>query len=216
MCCSDHAAREDEAEPSSDTREWVSWDLEKERGLCRAAQRGDREAMRQLLSHFADPLFAGVILPRVGDRADAEDILRETMLRAVERMPRQFQWRDSGLFPWLRRIAVNLITDRGRRQQSRRRMEESYLAEVHTLPPRVEAGAEAALIEAEERRVALEQLQQALGTINERYRRAIELRLLQGRERSEAAEALGVSVATFDVVLHRALKALRSAWPRTG
>lgn len=172
--------------------------------------------MRELLAHFSDPLFVGVILPRVGNRADAEDILRDTMVRAVERMPSQFQWREAGLWPWLRRIAVNLVTDWGRRQQARQRLEDGYLAEVRTLPPRVEAGAEAIMIEQEERRLCHQQIREALDSLNERYRRAIELRLLEGRPREEAAAALEVSVSTFDVVLHRALKALRKAWPTAG
>mgnify|MGYP001554006937 CR=1 FL=1 len=192
----------------------LSWTKERERELCDAAKRGDREATRELVTHFADPLFAGVILPRVGNRADAEDILRETILRAVERLPRQFQWREAGLWPWLRRIAINLITDYGRKKQSTQKMEEGYLAEVRTLPPRVEAGAEATIIEAEERKLELERLRAALESINERYRLAVTLRVLEGKSREEAAAALEVSVSTFDVILHRALKALRNAWPQ--
>jgi len=192
----------------------VSWDKERERQLCLSAQEGDAEALRDLLDHFADPLFAGVILPRVGNRADAEDILKDTMLRAVERMPTQFKWREAGLWPWLRRIAVNLIADYGRRRQARQRLEEGYQAEVRTMPPRVEAGAEAVMIEQEERRICLEQLQTALGSVNERYRRAIRLRLIEGRSRQEAAAQLEVTVSTFDVLLHRALKAVRKAWPQ--
>jgi len=186
--------------------------LERERVLCEAASKGDREALREVLSRHADPLFAGVILPRVGSRADAEDILRETLLRAVEALP-GFTWQGTGLWPWLRRIALNLVADHGRRLQAGRRLEDAYGAEVQTLPPRIEAGAEAALIEAEERRICMEQLGLALGRINERYRKAIQLRILEDRSREESAEALGVSVATFDVVLHRALAALRRAWP---
>lgn len=165
------------------------------------------------MTHFADPLFSGVILPRVGHRADAEDILRETMLRAVERLPTQFEWRKAGLWPWLRRMTVNLIADYGRKKQSKKRMENGYVAEVQTLAPRVEAGIEASLIEHEERQQSLKQLEVALGSINERYRKAVQLRLLQGKTREDSAAALGVTVSTFDVLLHRALKALRKAWP---
>jgi RNA polymerase sigma-70 factor (ECF subfamily) len=193
--------------------ESVSWDTEHERRLCLSAQDGDREAMRELLAHFADPLFSGVILPRVGSRADAEDILRDTLMRAVERMPERFEWRDAGLWPWLRRIAINLVADHGRRLQSRQRLEDGYLAEVRTLPPRIEVGAEAAIIEREERKLCLDQLRHAMQSVNDRYRTAIELRLLQGRSREDSAAALEVSVATFDVLLHRALKAVRKAWP---
>lgn len=168
--------------------------------------------MRELLDHFAEPLFSGVLLPRVGVRADAEDLLRETMVRAVESMGR-FEWREGGLWPWLRRIATNLVRDRGRRLAARRRLESGYEAELRTLAPGLGAGAEAALIEEEERRICMERLRRAMEALNERYRRAIELRLLEERSRAEAAEALGVTVGTFDVLLHRALKALRRAWP---
>lgn len=193
----------------------MSWDKERERQLCLAAQEGDQEALRGLLDHFADPLFAGVILPRVGNRADAEDILKDTMVRAVERMPAQFKWQEAGLWPWLRRIAVNLIADYGRRRQAQQRLKDGYEAEVRTMPPRVEAGAEAVMIEQEERKICLEQLQRALEGINERYRRAIQLRLIEGRSREAAAAELDVTVSTFDVLLHRALKAARKAWPQT-
>jgi len=137
--------------------------------------------------------------------------LRETLARAVERFE-DFVWQDSGLFPWLRRIAVNRVVDRSRRLAARRRMEESYQAEVAVLPPRIEAGAEAALIEQQERAACLSQLERALSAIHERYRRAIDLRIVQERSREQAASELGVTVATFDVILHRALTALRKAY----
>jgi len=50
-----------------------------------------------------------------------------------------------------------------------------------------------------------------LSTLNPRYAQAIRLRVLEEQSREDAARALGVSVATFDVVLHRALAALKRA-----
>ncbi|HEV8246703.1 MAG TPA: sigma factor-like helix-turn-helix DNA-binding protein, partial [Polyangiaceae bacterium] len=50
-----------------------------------------------------------------------------------------------------------------------------------------------------------------LDRINPRYAKAIQLRVLEERSREEAAAALEVSMATFDVVLHRAMAALRKA-----
>lgn len=189
----------------------MSWDAARERELCEAAARGDREALRALCTQFADPLFAGVILPRVGDRADAEDILRETLLRAVQSFD-TFQYGAAGVWPWLRRIAMNLVIDRARRRRTRERAEQAYEAEVRALPPNVAPGAEAELIAAEERALGERQLRAALAGMNERYRRAIELRVLDERPRLEVAELLGVSPPTFDVLLHRALAALRKSW----
>lgn len=192
----------------------MSWDAARERELCDAASRGDREALRVLCSYFSDPLFAAVILPRVGDRADAEDILRETLLRAVKGFS-TFHYGPAGVWPWLRRIAMNLVVDRARRRKTQARTEEAYEAEVRTLPPNVAAGAEAELIAAEERAMGERQMRAALARLNERYRRAIELRVLDERPRLEVAELLGVTPPTFDVLLHRALAALRRAWETT-
>src|SRR5213076_1857 len=51
----------------------------------------------------------------------------------------------------------------------------------------------------------------ALGKLNPRYAQAIRRRVLEERTREEVAATLGVTVATFDVVLHRALTSLKKA-----
>jgi RNA polymerase sigma factor (sigma-70 family) len=102
--------------------------------------------------------------------------------------------------------------DGARRRSAERRMNDRYEAEVAVLPPRIEAGAEAEMIEAEELRARQARLHAALGALNERYRRAIELRIFEDRSREACAEALSVTVPTFDVVLHRALAALKKSF----
>lgn len=192
----------------------MSWDAARERALCQAASRGDREALRELCTYFAEPLFAGVILPRIGNRADAEDVLRETLLRAVQGFE-GFEYGAAGVWPWLRRIAMNLVIDRARKARVREQHEQAYEAELRTLPPGTTPGAEADLIAAQERLLAERQLRGALARLHERYRRAIELRVLEERPRLEVAELLGVTPPTFDVLLHRALAALRKSWETT-
>jgi RNA polymerase sigma-70 factor (ECF subfamily) len=60
----------------------------------------------------------GLLVLVTGDAAEAEDIVREAFVRASAR------WRQLREHPapeaWVRRVALNLVTDRGRR--SRRRM----------------------------------------------------------------------------------------------
>lgn len=188
------------------------WDLETERTLVLRAQRGDEEALRRLLDHFAGPLFGAVILPRVGSRAEAEEVLQETLEKAAMKLE-DFRFQDNlGLWPWLRRIATSRIIDRARRRQAAAGMRERYEAELHTLGPRVAPGAEEALIEVEERRQREARLGASLASISDRYRRAIELRVYEEREREECARELGVTIGTFDVLLHRALGALRKAF----
>jgi len=184
----------------------------RERSLCARAIGGDARALRALLDHFAPPLHDAIILPRVGSRAEAAEILEDTLSRAVERVA-DFRWDEGrGMWPWLRRIAIHRIVDGARRRAAERRMSERYEAEVATLPPRIEAGAEAEMIEVEEMRAREARLKAALDALNERYRRAIELRIFEEQTREACASALGVTVPTFDVVLHRALASLKKSF----
>lgn len=195
----------------SGTEREIAWSAAREAELATSAVRGDARALRQLLEHFARPLHDGVILPRVGSRAEADEVLRDTLCRAVERLE-DFRWTDAGLWPWLRRIAIHRIVDGARRRAAARRFEARYEAEVQVLPPRIEAGADEALIEAEERAHREKRLSVALEALNERYRRAIQLRVIEERSRDECAAALGVTVATFDVLMHRALASLKKTF----
>ncbi|MFO0557144.1 MAG: RNA polymerase sigma factor [Polyangiales bacterium] len=182
-----------------------------ERALVESAQRGDGAALRTLLERFSRPLYSAVILPRVGTAAEADEVLRDALSRAVERLE-SFRWTGAGFFPWLRQIAVNLIIDRARSRQRRTRLEGELETHSNTVAPMHHAGADEALIERQERELARTQLERALSTLNERYRKAVELRVLEERPREECAEALGVTVGNFDVILHRALAALRKAY----
>lgn len=182
-----------------------------EQRLVEAAQRGDRASLKLLLDRCAKPLYAAVILPRVGIAADAEDILKDTLLRAMERLE-TFRWTGAGFFPWVRQIAVNLVIDHVRRNQRRSRMEERLERQAADVMPLHHAGAEESLIEQQERAVSLRMMEAAMGELNPRYRQAVELRIIEERPREDCAAAMGVTVGNFDVILHRALAALRKAY----
>lgn len=182
-----------------------------ERALVESAQRGDRDALQRVLDRVAKPLYAAVILPRVGNPADAEDLLRDTLVRGMERID-TYRWTGAGVFPWFRQIAVNLIIDQARRRQRQHKLEDRFERHVNEVEPLHHAGADEAIIEAQERAVTAQSLKTAMGTLHERYRRAIELRLVDERSREECAAVLGVTVGNFDVILHRALAALRKAY----
>ena len=73
----------------------------------------------------------------------------------------------------------------------------------------LEGGIDDKLCEKRDLERARARLQHAMAGINERYQKAIRSRILEDRSRAECAAELGVSLATFDVVLHRALKSLK-------
>jgi RNA polymerase sigma-70 factor (ECF subfamily) len=65
------------------------------------------------------------------------------------------------------------------------------------------------LSEHRDRQAARARVEEALSRIHPRYARAIRLRVLEERSREDVAQELEVSLATFDVVLHRAMQSLR-------
>jgi RNA polymerase sigma factor (sigma-70 family) len=186
-------------------------DLDAERALCESAHAGDRAALGQILRKYGPTLFRSVLLPRLGSDALAQDALAETYARVVERF-HQFQWQSCGVYPWLRVIALRIALDilRARRRET--------LFEPDDLEREIDASerdftsrGEAELCEKRDLADARSRVEAALATINPRYAEAIRLRVLEERSREEVASALGVSVATFDVVLHRALTSLKKS-----
>lgn len=87
--------------------------------LVTAAQRGSAEAFAQLHRRYYSRVYRLAYL-KLGNSCDAEDIAGETFLRALSHLPRfRFAALPSGrrsLYPWLHRIALNLIADSGRQR----------------------------------------------------------------------------------------------------
>jgi RNA polymerase sigma-70 factor (ECF subfamily) len=181
-------------------------ELENERGLCERARGGDRVALGALLERHGPRLYRAVLLPRLGNVGLAEEALSLTYLRVVERIG-QFEWQSVGIYPWLRVVALRIALDQVR---ARRR---EVLFETADLEREVDQAEretrDAAALEAHDLGVARTRVLSLLGRLHPRYAQAIRLRVLEERPRTEAAAELGVSVGTFDVVLHRAMAALR-------
>ena len=95
------------SEPASDR---PGAELEEEQRLIEEACRGNLDAMRPILERYAQPLYGTVILPRLGDAASAEEVLRDTLATAVEKI-RRFTWQGKSIYPWLRQIAINKVYD---------------------------------------------------------------------------------------------------------
>ena len=189
------------ADPS--TRRW-------ERNAIRRTLRGERAAFGEIYRAHAGPIFTRVLLPRLGDRAAAEDALSETFRTALERLD-GYEDTGVGLYPWLARIAMNKATDMHRARARTGRALASFERMLKPLlpnpgPPSTPTD-EAAPLEAIRGAIT-----RVLERLNPRYRRAIELRFLESRARAECAEALDVKLGTFDVLLLRALRAFRKEW----
>jgi RNA polymerase sigma-70 factor (ECF subfamily) len=185
-------------------------ELETEQRLIEEAQAGNLDAMRPILERYAQPLYGTVILPRLGDTASAEDVLRDTLATAVEKIKR-FSWQGKSIYPWLRQIAINKVYDVHRQAKRSRRLADAMVHEV-PVESDPDSHADAQLIADQERRAHRTRIDDTLATIAERYRTAIELRLVDELPREDCARKLGVTVGTFDVLLFRAVRAFRKAF----
>jgi RNA polymerase sigma-70 factor (ECF subfamily) len=190
-------------EPAGDQQR----ELEQEQRLVEEAQRGNLDAMRPILERYAQPLYGTVILPRLGDTASAEEVLRDTLATAVEKINR-FTWQGKSIYPWLRQIAINKVFDVHRQSKRSRRLADAM---AHEVPVESDptSHADAQLIADQERRAHRDRIEDTMGLLQERYRTAIELRLIQELPREECAKRLGVTIGTFDVLLFRAVRAFR-------
>jgi RNA polymerase sigma-70 factor (ECF subfamily) len=188
-------------------------DNAEERSLVERAKAGDRAALGRLLSAHGPRLYRAVLLPRLGDEARARDALSTTYERAIERL-HLYEWQPCGIYPWLRVVALRIALDMIRAAKHEVLFDADALArEADAAEGALRDGASPAddVQERHDREHARRRVEEALATINPRYAEAIRLRVLGDRPREDVARQMGVTAATFDVLLHRSMAALRKA-----
>ena len=181
--------------------------LEEERAVILRLQQGDRAAAGVLYGWYGDLLYRQVILPRLCNPDLANDCLAETFVIALTRIG-QFRFQNLSVFFWLRRIAINKVTDTWRRQGKTSELPETVREEENeliepTAPP--DRGLEA--------NDTQRMVETSLSRLNPRYAEVLRLRLIEERSREECAKILDVSIGTLDVLVHRATKAFRQVYP---
>jgi RNA polymerase sigma-70 factor (ECF subfamily) len=159
--------------------------------------RFDREAMAQM-----DALYTFAFkLTRV--REEAEDLVSETMLRALERW-RQFQL-GTNIRAWLFTILYHNFVSRKRRADAR----EVPMAESDDGRPRLEPvgdeNPEATFFDS----FVDEEIVRAIGALPEEYRSALVMSDVHGLHYAEIADALGVPGGTVKSRLFRARRLLQ-------
>jgi RNA polymerase sigma-70 factor (ECF subfamily) len=154
-------------------------------------------------------LLWGLCYRMTGNAADADDLVQETFVRALENPPRRL---DEPLRPWLVRVAVNLSRDLLRRRRRR-----AYAGEWLPSPVPTEGGAEdPASYEppapSEDSPAARYDMVEsismafliALEALTPTARAVLLLRDVFDYSTAEAAEAISISEASVKVHLHRA------------
>jgi RNA polymerase sigma-70 factor (ECF subfamily) len=185
--------------------------LPDERAVVERAKRGDRRAFESIYRAYAAALFGYVLVPMLGDRDDAQDCLRETFLAAHAALA-SYEWRESGIYGWLKVLAKNKARDLLRASGRRQRLRGAFAEHVDAMTGPADDPTEEEI----QREALRAQIHAVLRTMNPRYAQVLELRLLAGRSREDCAAALDVKIGTLDVLLFRAVRAFRAACEKQG
>ncbi len=138
------------------------------------------------------------VLSRLVESVEAEDLVQETLLRALAAIE-GFRG-EAGLGTWLHRIAVNLAHDRLRKQ-----------ARDVTDFPRSEEPAASAEPDPIEGKQMSRCMQNLLGTLSAPQRQVLVQADVLDRTTVEIARDAGISVGNAKIRLHRARQAMKQA-----
>lgn len=170
--------------------------------LARRVQQGDRGALDRLVRRYLRAIHA-VIASYLAERADIEDAVQETFLRALDRITGYEPARPFA--PWLYQIARNVARDR-LAASARRRTEPLPGGGLEESAP----GPEVVTERAEIRRA----VDAAIRELPEQQRTAFRLHDVDGYTTNEAARIMGLSPGTIRSHVHHARRALRQALAR--
>ena len=170
--------------------------------LVEAVRGGDLGAFDELMRRY-ERLVYRVAISFVSTPENAFDVTQTVFLKAFRGLG-GFR-SEANLKTWLLRIthneSVNWLRSSSSKEEAHEPVDE--LAEV--LPGR--DSQEADLLDRERR----EQLERAMGTLNERYRLAVVLRYFQGLDIAEISAVLGCSEGVTKNILFRSVRSLRES-----
>jgi RNA polymerase sigma factor (sigma-70 family) len=150
------------------------------------ARRRDEESFRELFRAFTPSLLLFAIRLVGGSRADAEDLVQESWIRAVQRFD-SFAGRSS-FRTWLTGIVVNCDRERRRRQRGPVAIEEPPPHPPHDSFD----------------------LERAIAELPDGARQVLILHAIEGYTHEEVGELLGISPGTSKSQLSNARRILRS------
>jgi RNA polymerase sigma-70 factor (ECF subfamily) len=173
------------------------------------------ESFRSYLS-----LLARVQLDhRLRAQLDPDDLVQQTLTRALEKRDRFRGSDDAQRAAWLRTLLSHTLIDAVRKCTRAGGVVRSLEAAIEQSSARLEAALAADQTSPSgraERQEGFLRLADALAALPEDQRQAVELKHLQGLALVEVAGRLGRTVPAVAGLLHRALRALRQELGETG
>lgn len=157
--------------------------------------------------HRAD--LMRLLLARVGDQAEAADLLQELWLKVRHNPAGPVQHGRAYLFRMAHNLIIDRLRERHRRMERERRWsdEEMDFPSVGSEPADRRKTAEEAMIDREE----VATLVSAIANLPEGARRAFELHKLLGMSHGDVAATLGISKSGVEKHMAVAMKYLRRA-----
>lgn len=166
--------------------------------LVRRAAAGDASAWGELMNRHLSSVVSFAWF-RLRDRAEAEDVAQETMLRFSKKAQ---SWEPGGaqVRSWLYRVAGNLCIDRQRARRPETPLEGAEEFAVIDIQPHLDGKLDA-------RRV----VHKALAALPERQQVVLIMVYYQGHTVREAADILKLSEHATESLLARARRTMRAA-----
>lgn len=164
--------------------------------LLAAFAAGDRQAALVLTQRLT-PRVMGQAYRMLGNRAEAEDVTQEAMMRLWKIAP-DWQGERAQVSTWLYRVVANLCTDRLRK--SGRGVALDAIAEPEDDAPSAADG-----LQTQARAAAL---QAALADLPDRQAQAVALRHLEELGNPRIAEIMDTNVRTVESLIARGKRAL--------
>jgi RNA polymerase sigma-70 factor (ECF subfamily) len=159
---------------------------------------GDMSAARTLTLRLT-PIALSHAFRMLNDRAEAEDVAQEAMLR-LWKIAKDWRQGEAKITTWLYRVVANLCTDRLRKKKG---VDIDSIPEPMDDRPSADAGLQIT--------ARAEALNAALATLPERQRQAVVLRHIEGMQNPDIADIMDISVEAVESLTARGKRALAAA-----
>lgn len=164
--------------------------------LIRAAKRGEREAIVQLLREIETPLYRTAFY-LIGNEQDALDITQDALIRVYTNIA---NYREEAQFKtWAQRIVTNLCIDRFRKKR------ELVSIDEHEITLKSTQNVEEEILSYG----MAEDIQRAIEKLPDHFRLVVVMRYIQDYSYNEISESLDLPLNTVKSHLFRARKLLQ-------
>lgn len=166
------------------------------KALIEQSKKGDRKAQFALYNQYVDAMFQ-ISLRMLNNRADAEDTLQESFVKAFKNL-NQFKY-ESSFGAWLKKIVINTcINHLKKRKLKWVEMEDAAIemkietteSPLNHLPK-------------------IEHIKEKIKLLPDGFRVVLTLYLLEGYDHSEISQILNISESTSKTQYHRAKNKLK-------